>query len=108
MNTENEQKEGAPNVCKAGGCGKCGMGGMGCGCGMGGHMHMHPLRWLIRIVVIAAIFFLGMKMGELRGMLLSTGGYGHRYYGGMMYQGGYGAQGYDTTVTPTAPLPSAQ
>ena len=75
--------------CKCGACqGKtCGMGGFS-SCGAG---KCHPmcciLRWVLGIIILLAVFGMGVMIGELKGSLEAMHGYG------MMrssYGGGYG------------------
>jgi hypothetical protein len=69
-------------VCGSG-YGRCGM----CGnvCGVGGY---GLVRWVLGILIIVWIFSIGMKIGELKGELRSSGyGYGHKQYMRGMMQG---------------------
>ena len=68
-------------------------GGMCKGMCGGGHGH-HALVWVIKIVILVVIFWLGVKIGEIKGAL--EGGYfrGSR----MMMQ--YGYDGNDANYAP--------
>jgi hypothetical protein len=60
----------------------------GCGCGHGRHM---ILRWVLGLVILLIVFWVGVKVGEFK---TSAWGYGMGYYGGMhrgmmMRRGGY-------------------
>ena len=70
-------------------CGHYGS-GMGCGCGCGGYGHHwmggRILRVVIALLVALFIFWVGVKVGELRSELGGFGG--HRGY---YMMGGYGA-----------------
>ena len=77
----------------------------------GRHGHRRMLHWLLKIIVLSIIFSLGVKFGELKGMLEARGYSGH-YYGTMMYgndgNGYYGGpmmgiRAQDGTVTPATP-----
>lgn len=81
-------------------CGTCPMGktcacGYGCGCGWA-HGH-HIFRVVLAIVIVLVVFWIGMKVGEVRTML---GEYG--YGGGYGWHHAYPMQGYyqDGSVTP--------
>ncbi len=98
------------NVCGQGHCG-CGN-GMGCGCHGGRHMKYCLLRWVLGILIITFVFWMGMKIGEFKGEF--EGGYGMHgqrgmmiQYGGapdMMYRTGAGVSGATgVTVTPAVP-----
>lgn len=65
----------------------CNCGMHACGCGMHGGCWFRVLRWFFALVILLIVFMLGIKMGELRGMLES--GYGYR-----MMRGPYNEQGY--------------
>ncbi|MFZ2522704.1 MAG: hypothetical protein WAX44_04255 [Minisyncoccia bacterium] len=71
-----ENKNNVCEVCGSGN-GKCGM----CGgvCGVGGY---GLVRWILGIIIITWVFSIGMKIGELKGML-DGGGYGHSKYKSM-------------------------
>jgi hypothetical protein len=51
----------------------CGMYGHCCG----GHRHV-LLRWLLGLLILVIVFWLGVKIGEFKG---AFGGYGSYYYG---------------------------
>jgi hypothetical protein len=73
--SENMKHNERCEVCGSG-YGRCGM----CGnvCGVGGY---GIIRWILGILIIAWVFSIGMKMGELKGYLESSGyGYGHKQY----------------------------
>jgi hypothetical protein len=104
MNENNMQGSGQ-NMCG----GKC-----GCGCGNGWHGGHHMkfvlLRWVLGILIITFVFWMGMKIGEFTGQF--EGGYGMHGQRGMMIQYGgtpnmmyrTGAGGTGTTVTPAVPV----
>ncbi len=85
------------NVCEVcgSGNGKCGM----CGgvCSVGGY---GLIRWILGIIIITWVFSIGMKIGELKGML-DGGGYGkgmHYKSGQMMFSNGGQDVFYSTAV----------
>ncbi len=90
------------------------MGGHGhdhmCSCHGYGHKHF-VLRWLLGIVMLVIVFYLGVKVGEFKGELRSAyyGGYG-RYmmegYGPDDYNGWYG-QGMMKVLPGTPATPPA-
>ncbi len=70
--------------------GKCMVCGMDHGhmcAGLGHHMlcGRHPLRWLVGLLILGVVFWLGLKVGEMKGYL--EGGY---YYGNDYSVPGYG------------------
>ncbi len=66
----------------------CDCGGGACGCGMScGRIWLRIVRAVFAVVVMVIIFMLGVKIGELRGMLESQHGY--RMMGAQPF-GGYG------------------
>ncbi len=71
------------NTCEV--CGSCAgrCGACGNACGFGGY---GIVRWILGIIIITWVFSIGMKIGELKGMLESAGyGKGSHYkYGQMM------------------------
>ena len=72
-----ENKENTCTTCTTGSCG-CKCGSM---MGMGGHKH-HILRKILMLILLVIVFNLGMRMGELKGLLQSQNNSYHR--GGMM------------------------
>jgi hypothetical protein len=67
----------------------------------GGH---RLLRIVIGVLILLVVFWLGVKLGELRSELYRMGGFGRRSYPGMM--GGYGGGGYGGGYPPVArPMP---
>ena len=78
--------------------GKCG----GCDHGFCGEGH-GALRWVIGIILFALIFWVGMRVGEIKSEIY--GGYGDYPTRGMMrYSGGYGQPmmyDYGMPVAPT-------
>ena len=68
---------------------------MGCDCGYG-HMHIHRhffVRLIVALIVIGVVFYAGVKIGEIKEMLLQSG-YGHNsHYGYMMPSRSYTVYG---------------
>ena len=102
------------NKCQGGMCngGKCGHGSCMMSNSMGfNQMHMHSIKWLVRIIMATIIFCVGVKFGELKGML-EVRGEGSYHRGGMMYgsNGGFEVQPYQLNVSTdagtVAPAPS--
>lgn len=72
MEEKIENKKGYPEGCRCFWCqgqGTCKM-----WCGGGGHHRL--LRWLIGILILIAVFAVGVKLGELKASLGSGCGYG--------------------------------
>ena len=97
-----EEKNNKEMVCR------CGAGSCGCGCGWHGGW-LKIVRCFFGLVVLVIVFFLGMKIGELRGILESgryrtmTSAYGNSWYGQVpMMQNGQGvpAVGASSTMPP--------
>lgn len=113
-NKDNMQLPGHPEGCRCFGC---------CGAGFGMGMHRYGLgfmvlRLLLGLLILLIVFWLGVKIGEFKGMV----GYGydsgmhHRYMIRGYYDGYYGYPGYPgmmqqaplnqnvpTTVAPATP-----
>ncbi len=98
-NKTNQSQAGINEGCKCwmhGGTCCCGYGcGYGFGWGWHGahHIGFMILRCLLAIVILVAVFWLGVKIGELKGAYGYGGGYpfgmhGHGQYG-VMIGGGY-------------------
>ena len=87
-------------------CGSCGMMGRGM-CGMCGGRRFWALRWLLGLVILVIVFWLGVKIGEFKGSF--EGGYG--FYGRMsrhgMMMGGQGRMKYPLSVMMTEPTTPA-
>jgi hypothetical protein len=73
---------------------RCGAGMGVCGCGSYGRCWFRIVRAIFIVIAMVIVFALGMKIGELKGMLESRGGYnmmGGRSYGAYpMMRGGQG------------------
>lgn len=67
----------------------------GCHCGCAGctGCGRRVIGWVIGIIILAIVFFIGMKAGEFRNTLRNS--YGDYYHGYpmMQYHGGYGGGG---------------
>src|SRR3990167_584383 len=62
--------------------------------GFMGHNHGYHkyfvLRWVLGVVILVIVFWLGIKIGEFKGYLASgMGGYGYGHHRGMMYNSGF-------------------
>ncbi len=71
-------------------CNTCGSGNGRCGscgnmCGFGRH---NLLRWFLGILIIIWIFSIGVKFGEIKAYLDSSGYGNHMYYRSMPMMGG--------------------
>ncbi len=79
---EGNSNQNACNVCGSGNgrCGKCGN-----MCGFGGY---HILRWVLGVLIISWVFSIGVKFGEIKTYLNSTGYGNHMYYRSMPMMGG--------------------
>ena len=87
----------------------------GCDCTMCHVGHHRRYRWLMILLGAVLAFGVGMKLGEIKGFLMSGGEYGgyrgerggwmmQGYRGGnMMYYGTAPVQTTPATTTPTAP-----
>lgn len=97
MDPQNKEKEMCKDESK---CDKCSGGRWGkCGdkhsCGCGHSFVYHGLRWLFAIIIIVIVFSVGIKVGELKGLVERSGGYHHSMYSQSMMSGGeYGARNY--------------
>ncbi|MDE1919568.1 MAG: hypothetical protein KGH56_02595 [Patescibacteria group bacterium] len=61
-------------------CGGCG----GCGHGMGCHGHARWARILVKVLVMLFVFWAGIQLGELKGILYAEyGNYGYGMMGGL-------------------------
>lgn len=77
-----------------------------------GHMGHYGMRWILGIVILLLVFWLGMKLGEFKSIVESNYGFGG--YGNMMYRSGMGPGMMQywqvplnsSTGTTTAPAPS--
>ena len=97
-----------------------------CGCGYG-HMHIHRHFWLrliLALIVAVIVFYVGVKVGEMKNLVSGHGigyhrnsGYmmqGRGYspmYGGMMQRGtSYGTSGSSgaPTIAPTSGTPASK
>jgi hypothetical protein len=95
---KNKDTNGHPEGCRCMMCrhGMCGTMGSMCGgmkCCGGGHRFIvfRIIRIFISIVILAIVFSLGVKIGELKAVL--NGGYGYSMmggYGNHSWKGGYG------------------
>jgi hypothetical protein len=75
VNNENNKKEGVCPMCNGP------RGQWDCACGYG-HMHFHRHFWLraiIALVVVVLIFYMGVKVGEVK-EALGLGGYGYHHH----------------------------
>jgi len=106
-----EKKEGGMSCGSAcgsmgGGCGKCG--GMSCGGCRGGHHFL--VKKLLMIIILIAVFWAGLKLGELKELVRGYGFYGpDGGIGGYRMMNGWGPgymmQGFGvSTTTPVAPV----
>ncbi len=72
--------------------------GCTCSCGCGWQRGHRMFRVIIGLIILALVFWVGVKIGELKTLVMRSGwGYGG-YYGHTMmmgYPGGYGGYGYD-------------
>jgi hypothetical protein len=87
---DDTQGAGEHNHCDS--CGHCGS----CCHGHGQWGHRGPLHWLIKIIVLIIVFWMGVQYGELSGFARFGGGMMGGYYDGgpgpvMMYYGSTGA-----------------
>ncbi len=74
--------------------GKCGK--FGCMCGYG--HRRYALRWLFGIIILAVVFAIGMKVGELKS------GFGRGHFGHS--RGGYMMQHYPNPIMRAYPMGS--
>lgn len=92
-----ERKKEGKNVCDCGCCGShTGMMGM-CSCGAHGGTRM-LFRLLLGLIILALVFWMGVKLGELRSELYY--GYGPRYSTTM--------RGYPSMMTLPSPTAAGQ
>jgi len=70
-------------------CVSCGMGAH-CAC-CHGHGRYMVLRWILGLIILAVVFWVGVKIGEFKGSF--EYGYGMQYRNTMHYKGGYGMMG---------------
>jgi hypothetical protein len=88
---------------------QCGMGMGMCGCGPHGHFAFRLIRAIFAVIILSIVFMLGVKIGELRGMLESR--YGDAYRMMPVQVQGYGAYPMMRTgqgVVPTSTTSTAQ
>jgi hypothetical protein len=84
----------------------CGCGTGACGCGMScSRAWLRIVRGIFAVVIMVIIFMLGVKIGELRGML--EGRHGFRMTGAQSF-GGYGQYPMMRGMPPVAATSSAQ
>ncbi len=76
-----------------------------CDCGMHhGYMGHYGMRWVLGIIILLMVFWLGMKLGEFKGFIEAIYGFGS--HGNMMYRSdsGTGMMNFSTTKPSTSTL----
>lgn len=82
---------------------------MGCVCGWKAYKGYGARRFVVLAIGMLLAFWLGMKMGEIKGFMKSMYGesYGHGHRGDMMMNWGDNEGGMRATTTlPTPPAPT--